>query len=75
MKIIYWDSYELGIPTIAVGIFFIGAVQLISIGLIGEYVGEILDRMKKKPMVVEKERLNFCDDEGNNYMNSHRINT
>ena len=75
MKIIYWDSYELGIPTIAVGIFFIGAVQLISIGLIGEYVGEILDRMKKKPMVVEKERLNFSDDEGNNYMNSHRINT
>ena len=70
LKLRFWNSYELGIPTIAVGIFFIGAVQLISIGLIGEYVGEILDRMKKKPMVVEKERLNFDEKEGISYMDA-----
>lgn len=74
LKIRFWNSYELGIPTIAVGIFFLGAVQLISIGLIGEYVGEILDRMKEKPMVVEKERLNFKDSDGISYMEMAKKN-
>ena len=48
--------------TLTAGIFFFGAVQIMFIGIVGEYVGEILNRMNKKPMVVERERLNFDDD-------------
>lgn len=59
LKLNYWDSYDIGTATIVIGIFFLGAVQLISIGIVGEYIGEILSRMEKSPRVVEKERLNF----------------
>ena len=59
MKLVFWDSYSLGTATLAVGIFFLGAVQLMFIGIVGEYVGEVLTRMNDRPMVIEKERLNF----------------
>lgn len=62
LKIMYWDSYDAGMASLTAGLFFIGAVQIMFIGIIGEYVGEILNRMKRKPMVVEKERINFDDD-------------
>lgn len=59
LKILYWDSYDIGMATLVIGLFFFSAVQLMFIGIIGEYVGEILTRMNEKPMVIEKERLNF----------------
>lgn len=62
LKLMYWDSYNAGMATLTAGIFFFGAVQIMFIGIVGEYVGEILNRMNKKPMVVERERLNFDDD-------------
>lgn len=64
LKIIYWDSYSAGTATLTAGLFFLGAIQIIFIGVVGEYVGEILTRMNRHPRVVEKERLNF--DENNN---------
>lgn len=66
MKLIYWDSYNIGIAPLVIGMFFIGAVQIMFIGIVGEYVGEILSRLSKKPMVIERERLNFkeaCKEE------------
>ena len=62
MKIVYWDSYDIGMATLVIGLFFLGAVQIMFIGIVGEYVGEILARMSEKPMVVEKERINFDED-------------
>lgn len=59
LKLLYWDSYDIGIATLVIGLFFLGAVQIMFIGIVGEYVGEILSRMNDKPMVIEKERLNF----------------
>lgn len=59
LKIMYWDVYDIGTATLVIGLFFIGAVQLMFIGIVGEYVGEILSRMSETPMVVEKERINF----------------
>ena len=44
---------------ILIGMFFLGSVQLAFIGVIGEYVGAILTRVTKRPMVIEEERLNF----------------
>lgn len=62
LKLIYWDVYDIGIATLVIGMFFIGAVQIMFIGIVGEYVGEILSRMSDKPMVIELERLNFDED-------------
>ncbi|MBO5609520.1 MAG: glycosyltransferase family 2 protein [Eubacterium sp.] len=63
LKIMYWNSYEAGMATLSAGIFFFGAIQIMFIGIVGEYVGEILARMNKRPMVVERERLNFDEKE------------
>ena len=43
--------------------FFIGSVQLLFIGIVGEYVGAVLRRVKKSPFVVEEEALNFAEKE------------
>ena len=60
-KLLDWDNFPLGIAPLLIGVFFLGAVQLIFIGLIGEYVITINERQKNKPLVVEKERINFDD--------------
>jgi len=44
---------------VVIGIFFLGALQLFFIGLIGEYVGSIHTQVLHRPLVVEKERINF----------------
>ena len=41
------------------GFLFISAIQLFFIGIVGEYVGAIYTRVDKRPLVVEKERINF----------------
>jgi len=58
-KLMFWDRFEVGIAPLVIGIFFFVAVQLIFIGIIGEYVGSIHTQVLKRPMVVEKERINF----------------
>jgi len=59
LKVLMWNRYSLGIASIAIGFFFFASVQLFFIGLIGEYVGAILTQVKKRPLVIEKERVNF----------------
>lgn len=61
-KLIFWDSFQIGIAPILVGIFFFGGVQMLFIGLLGEYVGAIHTQVRKLPLVVESERLNFDPD-------------
>lgn len=58
-KMLYWDEFSMGIPVILVGIFFIGAIQLIFMGMLGEYVLTINQRTMNRPLVVERERINF----------------
>lgn len=62
-KLIWWKSMSLGIAPLVIGMFFIGAVQLISIGVLGEYVVATLVQTKNKPHVVERERINFSETE------------
>jgi len=59
LKIFLWDSYSFGITTIVIGIFFFSSVQLFFIGIIGEYIGSIHTQVLKRPIVIEKERVNF----------------
>lgn len=58
-KLLHWDSFRLGMAPMVIGIFFLGSVQLIFIGVIGEYIGAIWTQVKNKPLVIEEERLNF----------------
>lgn len=58
-KLINWNEFSFGIPALIVGMFFLGGVQLIFLGLIGEYVIAINQRTMKRPLLVEKERINF----------------
>lgn len=62
-KLLHWDSYPIGIPTTIIGIFFIGAVQLFFLGILGEYVLSINTRSMHRPLVVVGETLNFEDAE------------
>jgi glycosyltransferase involved in cell wall biosynthesis len=58
-KILFWDRFEYGIPTIIVGMFFLGALQVFFIGILGEYILSINNRSMKRPLVVIDEKINF----------------
>lgn len=58
-KLIFWSGFELGLAPLVIGLFFFSAVQLFFIGIIGEYIGSIHTQVQKRPLVIEKERINF----------------
>jgi len=58
-KLIFWNNFELGLAPLVVGLFFFASIQLFFIGIIGEYIGMIYTRVKKRPLVIEEERINF----------------
>ncbi len=58
-KLMYWNSFQVGLAPLVIGMFFIGAVQLVFIGLLGEYIGSIHTQVLRRPPVVERERINF----------------
>lgn len=60
-KLIHWNTFNAGVAPILIGIFFIGSVQLFFIGILGEYIGAILRKISKHPLVVEEETINFDD--------------
>ena len=61
-KLIYWDNFQAGTAPMVIGIFFFASVQLIFIGIIGEYIGAIYTQVKQRPLVIEKERINFPEE-------------
>lgn len=58
-KLIWWKWFTVGIAPIIIGMFFMFGVILIFIGILGEYVGSIHTYVQKRPIVVEKERINL----------------
>lgn len=58
-KLIYWQSFTVGIAPLVVGFFFVSSIQLLFIGIIGEYIASIYTQVKNEPLVIEKERINF----------------
>ena len=58
-KLIFWSQFNVGIAPLVIGLFFLGSVQLVSLGVIGEYVGAIHTHVQKRPYVIEKERVGF----------------
>jgi glycosyltransferase involved in cell wall biosynthesis len=59
MKLVYWNSFVLGLAPLEIGLFFFASVQLFFIGILGEYIGAIYTQVQKRPLVVELERINF----------------
>jgi hypothetical protein len=58
-KLLFWNQFELGLAPTMIGLFFLGSVQLIALGIIGEYIGSIHTIVQGRPLVTEKERINF----------------
>jgi glycosyltransferase involved in cell wall biosynthesis len=54
----YANIYERGVPTTIVIVLLLGGIQLITVGIIGEYVGRIYDEVKRRPLYVVRERVN-----------------
>jgi glycosyltransferase involved in cell wall biosynthesis len=58
-KLLFWQNFAVGTAPMVIGLFFFASVQLFFIGILGEYIGAIHTQVLKRPLVVEKERINF----------------
>jgi glycosyltransferase involved in cell wall biosynthesis len=63
LKLWFWDKFPIGIAPVIIGMFFLFGSLMLSIGILGEYIGSIHVYLQKRPIVVERERLNFSDDD------------
>jgi len=62
LKLAFWYNMPIGMAPIIIGVFFFSSVQLFFIGLLGEYIAQILTKVTNRPLVIESERINFDDD-------------
>jgi glycosyltransferase involved in cell wall biosynthesis len=62
LKLTFWNTFDLGLAPLVIGLFFFSSVQLIFIGILGEYIGNIYTQVLNRPLVIEKKRINFDDD-------------
>ncbi len=58
-KLVFWYSFTVGIAPVVIGVFFFMSIQLIGLGILGEYIGSIHTMVQNRPLVIEKERINF----------------
>jgi polyisoprenyl-phosphate glycosyltransferase len=65
LKLLFWDYFALGMAPILIGFFFFSSVQLFFIGLLGEYILSIQTQVLHRPLVIEKERVNFDSETPN----------
>jgi glycosyltransferase involved in cell wall biosynthesis len=59
LKLAFWDSFSAGVAPLVVGMFFLSGIQIMFLGIIGEYIGNISTQVRDMPLVIEAERLNF----------------
>jgi polyisoprenyl-phosphate glycosyltransferase len=58
-KLVFWNKFSVGVGPLVIGVFFFMSVQMLFMGIIGEYIGTIHTLVQKRPLVVEQERINF----------------
>jgi glycosyltransferase involved in cell wall biosynthesis len=58
-KLLFWSQVSIGIAPMVIGLFFFASVQMLFLGVVGEYVGAIHTLIQHRPLVVERERINF----------------
>ena len=61
LKLVYWNRFTAGMVPLILLVSILGSLQLIFIGLMGEYILSMNQRLMNRPLVVEEERLNFDD--------------
>jgi glycosyltransferase involved in cell wall biosynthesis len=59
IKLMYWDSFSMGIAPVLIATFFLASIQIFCLGMLGEYIGIIFDYVRNRPLVIERERVNF----------------
>ena len=59
MKLLYWDNFPIGLAPLTIGFFLFMSLIFIFIGLLGEYIASIHTYVQNRPIVIEKERINF----------------
>ena len=62
VKLLFWCNLPVGIAPLIITLFFLSSVQLFFLGILGEYIGSIYTQVRNRPLVVERERINFDDD-------------
>src|SRR5262249_41076122 len=58
-KLLFWNSFNVGVAPLVIGFFLLGSLQMIFMGIIGEYVGNIHSLAQNRPLVFEEQRVNF----------------
>ena len=58
-KLLFWTSFTVGVAPVVIGVFFLLSIQFIGLGILGEYIGSIHTNVQNRPLVIEKERVNF----------------
>lgn len=58
-KLLYWDTMSLGVAPLIIMSSLMFSIMLFFIGIIGEYIGAIYTQVLNRPLVFEKERINF----------------
>jgi polyisoprenyl-phosphate glycosyltransferase len=58
-KLVFWSHFSVGVAPLVIGVFFFMSIQMLFMGIIGEYIGTIHTLVQKRPLVVEQERINF----------------
>ena len=53
-KLLFWNNFSLGMAPLVIGVFFFASLQMIFMGIIGEYIGAIHTLVQKRPFVFEK---------------------
>ena len=59
IKLVFWNSLPIGVAPVLIAVFFLGSIQLLALGVVGEYIGLLLNYARRFPLVIEKERINF----------------
>lgn len=63
LKLVYWEQFNAGMAPVLIGVFFLGSIQLMCMGVIGEYIGAMMRKITPTAPVIEKELLNFDDED------------
>lgn len=58
-KLAFWNSFQMGIAPLLISLFFFSSVQILFLGMLGEYLGSVHTKIRNMPLVVELERVNF----------------
>jgi polyisoprenyl-phosphate glycosyltransferase len=59
LKLVFWTTFSFGLAPMLMGVFFISSLQLLFLGVMGEYIGAIYTQVQNRPYAVELDRINF----------------